>query len=191
MSTARSALVRDSFITNICGLELQREYLRKEMSAAEMLETAMAWERGRKDQGSIAQASCQKQSNKSVLSGALNASNATAPSNDAATVITVNTEPVKAFQRTGQERRTTPNSPLDCKNCGNQFEPNHPQRCPAKRQSCRKCGKYDHFVHVITGVQICNRAKHGGRARPIESERKPTARTVQANEVHSSERGHG
>ncbi len=121
-------LVRDLFITNICDLELQREYLRKELSATEVLETALAWERGKKDQGSITQTVRQKQTSTSILPGALNPNNASAGNQEASSTQTVKTEPVNAVQRSAPERRNTRSTQQDCRNCGNQFGPNHQPR---------------------------------------------------------------
>ncbi len=151
-------LVRDLFITNITDLELQRKFLRRAMDAEEVLETAIAWERGMADQTSIEHHSKAMTANASILPGVLEtARRETNVSEDTSggPTIKINNK---------QQRRGAPVQ--NCRNCGNQFGPNHIQRCPARGQSYRNCGKPNHFARMSRSAQNPQQATGKQQERP-------------------------
>ncbi len=103
-------LVRDLFITNITDLELQRKFLRRAMDDEEVLETAIAWERGLAIQTSIEHHSKAKTANTSILPGVLGtARRETNVGENNSGGPTIKMEPVGAMQRPDkQQRRGTP-----------------------------------------------------------------------------------
>ena len=48
----------------------------------------------------------------------------------------------------GQKRNNNTNSSKQCYKCGNQYNQNHLQFCPAKDKICSKCAKRGHFANV-------------------------------------------
>ena len=138
--------MRDLFITNMTGLELQKKFFVEEMDAETVLKTAMAWESGRENQKSIANIVQTKGPN--VVSG--NKTETT----DLRGILD-ETEPVIKTEPVGAVQRNLPNHTVgriqhipNCRNCGNAFTQGHKTGCPALGQSCRKCGKRDNFARV-------------------------------------------
>ncbi len=159
-------LVRDLFITNNTNLKLQRKFFRQAMDAEEVLETAIAWERGMVDQTSIEHHSKAKTANTSLLPGVLETARCeTNISEDTPGGPTIKMEPVGAMQRPEKPPRRGA-SVQNCRNCGNQFGPNHIQRCPARGQSCRNCGKPNHFTRMCRSAQNSQQATCKQQERP-------------------------
>ena len=129
-------------------LELERKFLRRAMDAEEVLETAIAWEGGLADQTSIERHVKAIIASTSILPRVLETARKTAGGSDEATGPQLKMEPRPDRQ---PERRG--NQTHNCKNCGNQFGRNHLQRCPARGQSCRNCGKWSHYTRLGRSTQ--------------------------------------
>ena len=54
----------------------------------------------------------------------------------------------------GQQRNTNTGSQKQCYQCGNQYNQNHLQSCPAKDKICAKCAKRRHFAKVCRSTQV-------------------------------------
>ena len=51
-----------------------------------------------------------------------------------------------------QQQRNTKSR--QCYKCGNQYDPNHLQSCPAKDKICSKCAKRGHFAKVCRSTNV-------------------------------------
>ena len=65
----------------------------------------------------------------------------------------------KPFQRglqsnRGQQRAANTGNQKQCYKCGNQYNQNHLQTCPAKDKICAKCAKRGHFAKVCRSTQV-------------------------------------
>ena len=54
----------------------------------------------------------------------------------------------------GQPRATNTGNQKQCYKCGNQYNQNHLQTCPAKDKICAKCAKRGHFAKVCRSTQV-------------------------------------
>ena len=54
----------------------------------------------------------------------------------------------------GQQRASNTSSQKQCYKCGNQYNQNHLQSCPAKYKICAKCAKRDRFAKVCRSTQL-------------------------------------
>ena len=54
----------------------------------------------------------------------------------------------------GQQRNNNTNSSKQCYKCGNQYNQNHLQSCPAKDKFCSKCAKRGHFAKVCRSTNV-------------------------------------
>ncbi len=151
--------------------ELQRKFLRRAMDAEEVLETAIAWERGLADQMSIEQHSKSKTANTSILPEVLETT---------VEFRTVETEPVRALQRPDKQQQQRRGAPIqNCINCGNQFGPNHLQRCPARGQNCRTCAKPNHFSRMCRSA---NQQQETPSAQNKQEERPKRMRFIEQDD---------
>ena len=54
----------------------------------------------------------------------------------------------------GQQRNANTDGQKQCYKCGNQYNQNNLQSCPAKGKSCTKCAKRGHFAKVCRSTQV-------------------------------------
>ena len=54
----------------------------------------------------------------------------------------------------GQQRNYNVNIPKQCYKCGNEYNQNHLQCCPAKDKICSKCAKRGHFAKVCRSKNV-------------------------------------
>ena len=145
--------VRDMFLTNMNDLELQKKFfVGDEMNAETVLQTALTWESGLENQKSIAKLVKSKPNSAEISSP--KSANADLRVMLEDNTPTVKMEPIGAVQRpmTGHTVGRRQHIP-DCRTCGNGFTQGHKARCPAKGQTCRNCGKRDHFARVCRSSQ--------------------------------------
>ena len=53
-----------------------------------------------------------------------------------------------------QQRINNTNNSKQCYKCGNQYNQNHLQYCPAKDKVCSKCAKRGHFAKVCRSTNV-------------------------------------
>ena len=126
----KETLIRNVFITNLIGPEIQKELLKQTVKPRQALELAINMELGMRNQHQI------QQHNKIVIPANVN------------TVQFSGSSRASNWQNSNNATRQNNRSTLYCSICGGIWLPNHRDKCIAKGKTCNNCGLLNHFAKV-------------------------------------------
>ena len=139
LGSHEESIIRDVFIANMQGDEIQRELLKETRTAKKVLEIAMNIEMGIQNQLKISGTSAQTTTNE------------------------ITSTKVNNVQGSRNRSRPSTNQfvkPSICPNCGYGWSASHRQNCLARGKNCKNCGIANHFA------KICRKPKHPYKPKP-------------------------